>query len=187
MKKFLLGAALVLIGLLSGCGQFKDLSISEGLLNDYLLKKVHYQKEIGIAGIANFNVSLGNLSSQIGRQDPEKIILTSKGKVEISTLFGSTQADMTLAIRAKPVFDAEKGAIFVKGLEIIDYQTTPEKVAGPIKALIPYLNTSLTEFFDTHPVYVLNPEKSKSEAAAAKFAKGLEIKPGKLVIGLNDK
>ncbi|PHM30354.1 lipoprotein [Xenorhabdus innexi] len=187
MKKLLLGAALVLIGLLSGCGQFKDISINEGLLNEYLLKKVHYQKEIGISGIANFDITLGNLSSQIGRQDPEKIVLTSQAKVKIATIFGSTQADMALTIRAKPVFDAEQSAIFVKGLEIVDYQTTPEKAAIPVKALIPYLNTSLTEFFDTHPVYVLNPEKSKSEAAAVKFAKGLEIKPGKLVIGLTDK
>ncbi|WP_340619849.1 lipoprotein [Xenorhabdus siamensis] len=187
MKKFLLGAALVLVGLLSGCDQFRDISINEGLLNDYLLKKVHYQKEISISGISSANISLGNLTSQIGRQDPEKIELTSQAKVEIATIFGSIQADMKLTLRAKPVFDAEKGAIFVKELEIVDYQTTPEKAAKPIKALMPYLNSSLSEFFNTHPVYVLNPQKSKAEAAATKFAKGLEIKPGKLVIGLTDK
>ncbi|CDH31754.1 lipoprotein [Xenorhabdus bovienii] len=187
MKRFFLGAALVLVGLVSGCDQFKDFSINEGLMNDYLLKKVHYQKKISIPGIANANITLGDLSSQIGRQNPEKIELSTQAKVQLATLLGTIQADMKLTIKAKPVFDAEKGAIFVKELEIVDYQTTPEKAAAPVKALIPYLNTSLSEFFDTHPVYVLNPEKSKAEAAASQFAKRLEIKPGKLVIGLTDK
>ncbi|PHM38671.1 lipoprotein [Xenorhabdus mauleonii] len=187
MKRFFLGAALILVGLVSGCDQFKEISINEGVLNEYLLKKVHYQKNIGLSGAATANVSLGELTTQVGRTDPEKIELSGLAKVQLETLLGSIQADMKLTIRAKPVFEAEKGAIFIKELEIVDYQTTPEKVAAPFKALIPYLNTSLSEFFDTHPVYVLNPEKSKAEAAASKLAKGLEVKPGTLVIGLTDK
>ncbi|OTA19560.1 lipoprotein [Xenorhabdus beddingii] len=187
MRRFFLGAVLVLVGLISGCDQFKEVSISEGLLNDYLLKKVHYQKQIKISGVAQANITLGDLTSQVGRQDPEKIELSTQAKVQLTTLLGAIQADMKLTMRAKPIFDAEKGAIFIKGLEIVDYQTTPEKAAAPVKALMPYLNTSLSEFFDTHPVYVLNPEKSKAEAAAAKLAKGLEVKPGQLIIGLTDK
>ncbi|MBI6548240.1 lipoprotein [Xenorhabdus lircayensis] len=187
MRRFFLGAALILVGLVSGCDQFKEVSINEGLLNDYLLKRVHYQKQISLPAATTANITLGDLTSQIGRKDPEKIELSTQAKVRLATLLGTIQADMKLTIRAKPIFDAEKGAIFIKGLEIVDYQTTPEKVAAPIKVLIPYLNTSLSEFFDTHPVYVLNPEKSKAEAAASKLAKGLEIKPGKLVIGLTDK
>ncbi|MDR0218621.1 MAG: lipoprotein [Enterobacteriaceae bacterium] len=187
MKKLFLGVVFVLIGLISGCGQFKNLSINESLLNDYLLKKVHYQKEVNIAGIANFNINLGDLTSQIGHQDPEKIELSSQANVDIATLFGGMQAGMKLTIRAKPVFDAQKGAIFAKELEIVNYQATPEKAENFIKVLIPYLNASLNEFFNAHPIYVLNPEKSTTEATAAKLAKGLEIKPGKLVIELTDK
>ncbi|MBD2810253.1 lipoprotein [Xenorhabdus sp. Vera] len=187
MRQFLLGVVLILVGLVSGCDQFKEFSINEGLLNEYLLKRVHYQKQISLPGAAKANITLGDLTSQVGRKDPEKIELSSQAKIQLITLLGNVQADMKLIIRAKPIFDAEKGAIFIKGLEIVDYQTTPEKVAAPIKVLIPYLNTSLSEFFDTHPVYVLNPEKSKTEATASKLAKGLAVKPGKLVIDLADK
>ncbi|AOM39870.1 lipoprotein [Xenorhabdus hominickii] len=187
MRKFFLAVALAMVGVVSGCDQFKNISISEGLLNDYLLKKVHYQKQISIPGAAKANITLGDLTSQVGRKDPEKIELSTLAKIQLATLLGTVQADMKLTISAKPVFDPERGAIFIKELEIVDYQTTPEKAATPIKALIPYLNTSLSEFFDIHPVYVLNPEKSKAEATAAKLAKGLEIKPGKLIIGLTDK
>ncbi|MBD2796710.1 lipoprotein [Xenorhabdus sp. 18] len=187
MRKFFFGAVWVLAGLISGCDQFKEISINEGLLNDYLLKKVHYQKQINLPAATTANITLGDLTSQIGRQNPEKMELSTLAKVQLATLLGTVQADMKLTISAKPIFNAEKGAIFIQGLEIVDYQTTPEKVAAPIKALLPYLNSSLSEFFDTHPVYVLNPGKSKAEAAALKLAKGLEVKPGKLVIDLTDK
>ncbi|KLU15265.1 MULTISPECIES: lipoprotein [Xenorhabdus] len=187
MRRFFLGAVLVLAGLISGCDQFKEVSINEGLLNDYLLKRVHYQKQISLPAATKANITLGELTSQIGRQDPEKIELSTLAKVQLVTLLGTVHADMKLTIRAKPLFDAKKGAIFIKELEIVDYQTTPEKVATPIKMLLPYLNVSLSEFFDAHPVYVLNPEKSKSEATALKLAKGLKIQPGKLVIDLDDK
>lgn len=55
-----------------------------------------------------------------------------------------------------------------------------------MSAVIPYLNSSLETFFETQPVYVLNPDNGAAEATAKKLAKGLEIKPGKLVIPLVD-
>ncbi|MGV7961034.1 lipoprotein [Photorhabdus tasmaniensis] len=187
MKKFFLGAVLLLAGLVSGCDQFKDFSISEELINGYLAKHVHYQKQIELHGIANADIELTELSSQIGRTEPDKIALTGQAKVNIVSLLGPAKADMKLTLKAQPVFDPEKGAIFLKELEIVDYQITPEKMEKSINALLPYLNKSLSAFFDIHPVYVLKPDHSKAEAAAKKLAKGLEVKPGKFVIMLTDK
>ncbi len=184
MRRFFLGAMLILVGFISGCDQFKEVSINEGLLNEYLLKKVHYQKQISLPGMTTAKITLGELTSQIGRQDPEKMELSALANVQLVSLFGTVQADMHLTMRARPIFDPQKGAIFIHGLEIISYQATPEKMTAPINALLPYLNTSLSEFFNTHPVYTLNPEKSKAEAMASKLAKGLTLKPGKLVIDL---
>ncbi|SFU31808.1 Protein of unknown function [Xenorhabdus koppenhoeferi] len=81
MRQFLLGVVLVLVGLVSGCDQFKEFSINEGLLNEYLLKRVHYQKQISLAGAAKANITLGDLTSQVGRKDPEKIELSSQAKI----------------------------------------------------------------------------------------------------------
>ncbi|NHB96666.1 lipoprotein [Photorhabdus stackebrandtii] len=187
MRKFFLGAVLLLAGLVSSCDQFKDFSISEELINGYLAKHVHYQKQIELHGIANADIVLTELSSQIGRTEPDKIALTGQAKVNIASLLGPAKADMKLTLKAQPVFDPEKGAIFLKELEIVDYQIIPEKMEKPINALVPYLNKSLSSFFDIHPVYVLKPEHSKAEAAAKKLAKGLEVKPGKFVIMLTDK
>nr|WP_281244133.1 DUF1439 domain-containing protein [Xenorhabdus japonica] len=47
---------------------------------------------------------------------------------------------------------------------------------------MPYLNTSLSRFFDTNPIYVLSQDKSKTKAAASKSVKRLDTKPGALVI-----
>ena len=55
-----------------------------------------------------------------------------------------------------------------------------------MKALAPYLNQSLKSYFDQQPAYVLDSEKSKAEGMAKKLAKGLEVKPGQLVIPLTD-
>ncbi|MDC9589950.1 lipoprotein [Xenorhabdus sp. XENO-10] len=184
MKKFFLGAVLILVGLISGCDQFKATSINESQLNDYLSKTVHYQKQIGLPNLAKADVTLGNLTSQIGRLDPKKIELSTSAKVQLVTSLGSAHADMKLIIRAKPVFDAGKGAIFLKELEIVNDKTTPESAATSIKTLLPHLKASLSGFFDANPVYVLSQDKSKTEAAASKLAKGLEVKPGILVIDL---
>ncbi|AXG47202.1 lipoprotein [Photorhabdus laumondii] len=187
MRKFFLGAVLLLVGLISGCDQFKDISISEELINGYLAKHVHYQKQLELHGIANADIELTELSSQIGRTEPNKIALTGRANVNVTSLLGPAKADMKLSLKAQPVFDQEKGAIFLKELEIVDYQITPEKMEKPINALVPYLNKSLSAFFDIHPIYVIKADHSKAEAAAKTLAKRLEVKPGKLVIMLTDK
>jgi hypothetical protein len=69
---------------------------------------------------------------------------------------------------------------------LVDYQVQPEKMDTVMKALSPYLNQSLKSYFDQKPVYVLNADKSKTEAMALKLAKGLEVKPGQLVIPFTD-
>lgn len=71
-------------------------------------------------------------------------------------------------------------------MELTDYQVKPEKMDSVMKMLAPYLNQSLKSYFDQQPAYVLDGEKSKAEAMAKKLAKGLEVKPGQLVIPLTD-
>jgi hypothetical protein len=71
-------------------------------------------------------------------------------------------------------------------MELTDYSVQPEKMQTVMKALTPYLNQSLKSYFDQKPAYVLNPDNSKTEALAKKLAKGLEVKPGELVIPFSD-
>ncbi|MFW8363514.1 DUF1439 domain-containing protein, partial [Klebsiella pneumoniae] len=76
-------------------------------------------------------------------------------------------------LKAQPSFDKEKGAIFLKDMEVVDYTIKPEKMDSVMKGLMPYLNQSLKSYFDQTPAYVLNGDRSKGEAMAKKLAKGL--------------
>jgi hypothetical protein len=46
----------------------------------------------------------------------------------------------------------------------------------------PYLNQSLRSYFNQQPAYVLREDASTGEALAKKYAKGIEVKPGEIII-----
>lgn len=183
MKKAFLGlTALFIAVILSGCNQLTQYTISEQEINQALQKRNNYEKDIGVAGLVNAHIVLNDLSSQIGREEPGKITLSGNAKINVNSLFGPQQADMQLKMKAQPFFDQQQGAIYLRDLEIVDAQVQPEKMASIMKTLTPYLNQSLKSYFNQKPAYVLSEDRTKAESLAKKFAKGLEVKPGQLVI-----
>ncbi|MEB6337955.1 lipoprotein [Serratia rhizosphaerae] len=187
MKKMVMGAAaLMFVGALAGCNKLTQYTLSEQEVNDYLQKHNDYQKQIGVPGLVDAHIVLTQLQSQIGRSEPGKVTLSGNAKVDITSILGPQQADMQLTLKAQPTYDREKGAIFLKDMELTDYKVQPEKMNTVMKAISPYLDQSLKSYFNQKPAYVLDPNKSKTEAMARKLAKGLEVKPGELVIPFTD-
>ncbi len=80
------------------------------------------------------------------------------------------------------MFNQEQGAIYLQEMEVVDAKVTPEKMQSVVQTLIPYLNQSLRTYFNKQPAYVLKEDASKGEALAKKFAKGIEVKPGEIII-----
>ncbi len=183
MKRFFSGlSALLLVGLLAGCNQLTQYTISEQDVNQALQKHNNYEKQIGVAGLANAHIVLTDLKSQIGRDEPDRVTLSGHAKVDITSLFGPQQADMQLTMKAQPVFDKDQGAVFLKDMQLTDVQVQPEKMQAILNALTPYLNQSLKDYFNLRPAYLLSTDRSKAESLAKRFAKRLEVKPGELVI-----
>lgn len=183
MKKVFFGlTALMFVLLVSGCNKLTQYTISEQEVNQALQKHNNYEKDIGVSGLVNAHIVLNNLTSQIGRAEPGKVSLSGDAKINVTSLFGPQQADMQLTMRAQPIYDPQQGAIFLRDLEITDAQVAPEKMAAIMKTLTPYLNQSLKSYFDQNPAYRLSADRSKGESLAKKFAKGLEVRPGELVI-----
>ncbi|EBS5943412.1 lipoprotein [Salmonella enterica subsp. enterica serovar Cerro] len=182
MKKFFFAAALVVSGLLVGCNQLTQYTISEQEINQALEKRNSFSKDIGLPGIADAHIVLTNLASQIGREEPNKVTLTGDARLDMNSLFGSQKATMKLKLKALPVFDKEKGAIYLQEMEVVDATVTPEKMQSVLQTLLPYLNQSLRSYFNQRPAYVLREDSSKGEALAKKLAKGIEVKPGEIVI-----
>ena len=185
-KKFCGIAALLGMLLLSGCNQLTQYTITEQEVNQALQKRNNFEKEISVSGLINAHIVLSDLSSEIGREEPDRVTLSGKAKIDVTSLFGPQQAEMLLKMKAQPVYNAQEGAIYLHNLSIVDAQVVPEKMASIVKTLTPYLNQSLQHYFNERPAYLLSADRSKGEALAKKLAKGLEVKPGQLVIPFTD-
>ena len=137
-------------------------------------------------GLADAHIVLTNLSCQIGREEPNKVTLAGDADLDMSSLFGNQKANIKLKLKALPVFNKEKGAIFLQEMEVVDAKVSPDKMAPVLQTLMPYLNQSLRNYFNQQPAYVLSEDKSKGEALAKKYAKGIEVKPGEIIIPFTD-
>ncbi|CAY74723.1 Uncharacterized lipoprotein yceB precursor [Erwinia pyrifoliae DSM 12163] len=183
VKKPLFAISALLLALwVSGCNQIAQYRISEQEINQALEKHNRYEKNIGVSGLVDAHITLSSLHSQIGREEPDRVTLTGKANVSISSLFGPQQAEMNLTMKAQPVFNQQEGAVYLKDMELTDIQVQPEKMQGVLKTLTPYLNQSLKSYFNQKPAWALSSDRSKAESLAKRFAKGLEVKPGELVI-----
>jgi len=186
MKKIVLAAALIVSGLLVGCNQLTQYTVSEQEINQALEKHNNFSKDIGVPGLADAHIVLSNLTSQIGREEPNKVTLSGDADLDMSSLFGNQKANIKLKLKALPVFNKEKGAIFLQEMEVVDAKVSPDKMAPVLQTLMPYLNQSLRNYFNQQPAYVLSEDKSKGEALAKKYAKGIEVKPGEIIIPFTD-
>lgn len=186
MKKIVLAAALIVSGLLVGCNQLTQYTVSEQEINQALEKHNNFSKDIGVPGLADAHIVLTNLTSQIGREEPKKVTLAGDADLDMSSLFGNQKANIKLKLKALPVFNKEKGAIFLQEMEVVDAKVSPDKMAPVLQTLMPYLNQSLRNYFNQQPAYVLSEDKSKGEALAKKYAKGIEVKPGEIIIPFTD-
>ncbi|NWC61665.1 lipoprotein [Cedecea sp. P7760] len=186
MKKIVFAAALMLSGLLSGCNQLTQYSVSEQEINQSLEKHNNFAKNIGLPGVADAHVVLTNLVSQIGREEPNKVTLTGDANLDMTSLFGNQKAILKLKLKALPVFNKEQGAIYLQEMEVVDAQVEPQKMQAVLQTIVPYLNQSLRSYFNQQPAYVLSEDRSKGESLAKKYAKGIEVKPGEIIIPLTD-
>ncbi|MGL5740339.1 MAG: DUF1439 domain-containing protein, partial [Plesiomonas shigelloides] len=93
---------------------------------------------------------------------------------------------VALSLAARPYFDSETGAIYLREMQLLNATVTPQSLEKSTKVLMPYLKNSLQLFFNQTPVYVLDSNRSKEEALVRQLAKGIEIKPGKIIIPLSE-
>ncbi|AKJ42452.1 lipoprotein [Pragia fontium] len=175
--------AVLIIGSLFGCSQVTQYSLSEQSINQYLASHTEKaSRSFNLSGLVNANLSLNNLNVTIGRSVPNKVTLSGNALFDVSSILGNQDANLQLTINARPDFDPVKGAIYLKDLELADYDLkTNQGAVKNVKTFIPLLNSALQLYFNDQPVYVLNPSNSALEATAQKLAKGIEVKEGKLV------
>lgn len=112
MKKAIYIAGIVAAGLvLAACNKLTQYTITEQDMNQYLQKYNNFQKQIGISGLVDADITVDQLNSQIGRTDPNKVTLTGHAKVNISSILGPQTSDLQITLQAQPVYNSEQGAI----------------------------------------------------------------------------
>lgn len=186
MKTFFLTAILAFSALLVGCKPLTQYQVSEETINQALEKHNHFTKSIGLPGVADAQVTLTDLVSQIGREEPNAVMLSGKANLDISSLFGSQKATIDMKMKARPTFDKETGAIYLREIEIVDSKIEPEKMQSILQMVMPYLSQSLRGYFNQNPAYVLSDDRSKAESLAKTLAKGIEVHPGEIIIPFTD-
>ncbi len=82
----------MLSGVLVGCNQLTQYSISEQEINQALQKRNDFAKDIGVPGVADAHIVLNNLASEIGREEPNKVTLTSDANLDMTSLFGNQKS-----------------------------------------------------------------------------------------------
>ncbi|WP_241591923.1 lipoprotein [Rosenbergiella epipactidis] len=169
---------------LAGCDHLASYTLSEQEINQSLSKHAAFDKDIGINGLANAHITLDTLHAEIGRAAANQVVLSGHATVDFASLFGKQNADLQLKMSAVPVFNREQGAVYLHDLTILDAQAQPQKVQGIVDGLKPILATSLREYFSQQPAWVLSSDRSKAESLAKKYATGIEVKPGEIVIPL---
>ncbi|MBF3282549.1 DUF1439 domain-containing protein, partial [Leptospira borgpetersenii serovar Ballum] len=102
MKKLLVAAALIVSGLLVGCNQLTQYTVTEQDINQALQKRNNYAKDIGVPGLADAHIVLTNLNSAIGREEPNKITLNGDASLDMTSLFGNQKALVKLKLKALP-------------------------------------------------------------------------------------
>lgn len=125
-EKMFIAAVLIVSGLLSACNQLTQYSVSEQEINQALQKRNHFAKDIGLPGVADAHIELQNLTSAIGREEPNKVTLSGVANLDLNSLFGNQKATIDLKLKALPAFNKEKGAIFLQEMEVVDAKVQPE-------------------------------------------------------------
>ncbi len=137
MKKILIAAALIVSGLLSGCNQLTQYTVSEQEINQALQKRNHFAKDIGLKGVADAHIRTAEPDQRYRARGPGKVTLSGIANVDLNSLFGTQKATIDLKLKALPTFDREKGAIFPQEMEVVDAEVAPEKLQSVIQALLP--------------------------------------------------
>lgn len=170
--------------LLSGCNKLTSYTITEQEVNQYLNKYNEFEKNVEIPGLLEAHITLNNLTSQIAREEPNTVTLTGHGIIKTDSLLGVHDCNLQVSLKAQPQYEAKQGAIYLKEMAITDYRVKPENMSSAMKAIAPYLNKTLKNYFNQNPVYTLGASDNKKELMVKKQALSMEIKPGELIISL---
>lgn len=159
------------------------LSVSEQQINQYLqtrlAEKIPLQDSVGIPMLFQLDYNIQNLATKIGQTEAKKVEITGDIGGVLRVRGKTFDANITLNLDTVPYYDPEKGAIFLKEVQLKSWQVSPAKYQNELQMILPLLADGMAGVLNRMPIYTLDENKMK-EALVKKFGKAIIVEKGEL-------
>ncbi|WP_394205607.1 DUF1439 domain-containing protein [Shewanella waksmanii] len=167
--------------LLTGC--VSQYSISERELEGYLSKEIHFEVNQGNQ-LFGIELTIAEIEVNLGDK-PDIMAVTAHSLVKVRNPIMPIGAELTTTFEAKPWYDPDKHAVYLKDLSLTKVESTPDDIEKAISPVAPQMMGFVRHFLETQPVYVLDTQNG-NQALLAEMTKRIEVAPGKLKLIFND-
>ncbi|MBR9728695.1 DUF1439 domain-containing protein [Shewanella intestini] len=169
----------MLATVLAGCAS--QYSISEREIEQHLNKKMHFSVDQGnrLVGLA---ITLNDMNVSLGDK-PDTISLSAVADIKVTNPLFPLKAGLIATFEAKPWYDKNTKAIYLKQLQLLNVKAEPEELQEHLAVVIPPLMTFIRGYLESKPVYILDESDSR-QALMAKLATEIKVEKGKIVIKL---
>lgn len=156
-------------------------SVSEDEVNNYLAKKSEIADTLGLPGLFSFDYKLQNLHTKIGQNNSERIEISGLLDGVLKIKKREMSGKLNLTIDTIPYYDAEKGAVYLRDIRILQWSGEPQQYIAQLQTIMPFINESVAALMSAMPIYTLDESKPK-ELLIKKFAKGIRVEEGHLYL-----
>lgn len=169
---------------MSSCAKIGKYSVTDSTVNQYLSVFIGKPQSFNAGDLGDAQITFNELNAVIGKEGSDKVNVSGKLNIAITSFLGKLSTDVALTLDARPVYDKEKGAIFLKDLAISDYTIGDKAGASESAFIMPYINKIIQLYFDSQPIYTLKAENSTLEALVLKTGATIKVEDGKIVFSL---
>lgn len=159
------------------------LSISEGEINKYLetrlAEKAPLQNKVGVPGLFQLNYHLHSLNTLIGQSEQKRVEIAGIIDSNLTARGKKYDVQLKLNLDTVPYYNAEEGAIYLKDVRLLSWQSNNEKYQNELQMFLPMLADGIAGVLNSTPIYTLDESKMK-EALVKKFGKAIVVEKGQL-------
>ncbi|PJG83302.1 DUF1439 domain-containing protein [Caviibacterium pharyngocola] len=156
-------------------------SVTENEINAYLAKKNQINDKFGLPGLFYIDYNLHDLSTKVGQIDEKRVEISGTIDGSFSLKNKPIVATLNLTFDTVPYYDPQEGSVYLKDVRILRWSGSPDSAMQQLQGIMPFLSQNIASLINHIPIYTLDDSKAR-DAIIKKFAKGIRVEQGKLVL-----
>ena len=166
-----------------GCAHLLQYSVEQEAVQAELDEQLGPLRDVRLEGpMGAFDFALRTADLTLGPEGAEdRIQVDILGRGGLDLPLGSETAALHLRLRGLPDFDPERGAVFVRGLELVDSRLESRWYEGSVDAFADPVLARVADLLEERPVYTIDRD-SAAGAALGRVGAEVRVEPGKLMI-----